>query len=158
MESNVSDDTMGRGRETSNRQDSPGVIHWQCTGSFEPNGCGHLRSSKDINVLHPTKEVYQTKIQFTGYISYPMPFWKSAEISSSVAPQIRESIACFSVDVVRNPYKVQDTGYFQTALTVHISASPFLKLHLNTTGWGHMRFRIQMKNNGLQLKDKEEGK
>ena len=75
---------------------------------------------------------------FTGYIFYPMPFWKSAEISLSVAPQIRESIACFSIDVVRNPYKVQDTGYFQTAMTVHTSASPFLKMHLNTTGWGHM--------------------
>ena len=49
---------------------------------------------------------------WVGYISLPMPFWKSAEVSLKNLDSARTFIVCVEMVVLPNMYTSETTGYF----------------------------------------------
>ena len=80
------------------------------------------------------------RTQSTGYVYFPMPFWKNVTISVIAAeggPQL--SKVCVEVSLVENHYSQSDTGYFHVATTSYKDSVDGFRTVLDLDNrWGHM--------------------
>ena len=96
------------------------------TASLNEFGAAAL-GKKKLKCEHHNTSLPLLSHEVTGYFSYPMPFWKSIELSLDGTDFLNAPLlVCYQVHVVPNFYSSLDTGY------LHIEKSYFSD---NVTGY-----------------------
>ena len=78
-------------------------------------------------------------IDWVGYISLPMPFWKSAEISLKNLDSSRRFIVCVEMVLMPNMYTSETTGYFSMETNQYTGGADERKdIFSVQNAWGHL--------------------
>ena len=76
---------------------------------------------------------------WVGYISLPMPFWESAEVSLKNLDSARTFIVCVEMVVLPNMYTSETTGYFSMQTNQYTGGAEARKdIFSVQNAWGHL--------------------